>query len=58
MNPTLCDTGPLVAVINRNDLADASLISTANTLGLTRIFTFDRHFYAYRIHGRALEVFP
>ena len=40
------------------DLADALLISAANTLGLARIFTFDRHFHAYRIHGRALGVFP
>lgn len=34
------------------DFADASLVSTAEILNLTQIFTLDRHFYAYRIHGK------
>lgn len=41
------------------DLADASLIATAETLKLTRIFTVDKHFYAYRLSdGTVLEVLP
>jgi hypothetical protein len=41
------------------DLADASLVTTAERLGLTRIFTLDRHFYAYRIDGTgSFEVIP
>lgn len=41
------------------DLADASLVVAAESLNLTRIFTLDRHFYAYRVHGRdAFEVVP
>jgi len=41
------------------DLADASLVATAEALHLQRIFTLDRHFHAYRIHGRdAFEVVP
>ena len=41
------------------DLADASLIVAAETLGLRRVFTLDRHFYAYRLmDGSALEVLP
>jgi hypothetical protein len=31
------------------DLADASLVAAAERLQLRRIFTLDRHFYAYRI---------
>ncbi len=39
------------------DLADASLVAAAEALSLTRVFTFDRHFYAYRLaNGDALEV--
>jgi predicted nucleic acid-binding protein len=34
------------------DFADASLVVAAETLGITRILTFDRHFYAYRINGK------
>ncbi len=34
------------------DFADASLVVAAESLGLTRILTLDRHFYAYQIHGR------
>ncbi len=41
------------------DLADASLVVAAETLGLRRVFTLDRHFYAYRLaDGSALEVIP
>ena len=41
------------------DLADASLVIAAQTLGQTRVFTLDRHFYAYRFDdGRAMEVVP
>jgi len=41
------------------DLADASLVAAAETLGLQRVFTLDRHFYAYRLeNGSALEVVP
>ena len=41
------------------DLADASLVIAAQTLGLRRVFTLDRHFYAYRLaDGSALEVLP
>ncbi len=41
------------------DLADASLVAAAETLGLRRVFTLDRHFYAYRLaDGSALEVLP
>jgi predicted nucleic acid-binding protein len=41
------------------DLADASLVAAAEGLGLDRIFTLDRHFYAYRIgNERAFRVVP
>ena len=41
------------------DLADASLVAAAETLGLRRVFTLDRHFYAYRLaDGSATEVLP
>lgn len=41
------------------DLADASLVAAAETLGVRRIFTLDRHFYAYRIEGMTpFEVVP
>lgn len=41
------------------DLADASLVAAAETLGMRRVFTIDRHFYAYRLaNGSALEVIP
>lgn len=41
------------------DLADASLVATAERLGLTRIFTLDHHFRVYRLSGsRAFEVVP
>ncbi len=34
------------------DLADAPLVALAEERGFTRIFTLDRHFQAYRLHGR------
>jgi predicted nucleic acid-binding protein len=34
------------------DLADASLVSAAESLGTRRILTLDRHFRAYRVEGR------
>ena len=41
------------------DLADASLVAAAETLGLRRAFTVDRQFYVYRLgDGAALEVAP
>ena len=41
------------------DLADASLIAAAESLGHRRIFTVDHHFYIYRLSdGSALEVIP
>jgi predicted nucleic acid-binding protein len=41
------------------DLADASLCAAAERLGLRRIFTLDRHFYAYRLaDGSAMTVVP
>jgi predicted nucleic acid-binding protein len=41
------------------DLADASLVTAAEWLQLRQVFTLDRHFHAYRIHGRhAFEVVP
>lgn len=39
------------------DLADASIVTAAEALTLTRVFTLDRHFYAYRLaNGNMLEV--
>jgi predicted nucleic acid-binding protein len=34
------------------DFADASLVSAAEQLGTRRVFTIDRHFRGYRIHGQ------
>jgi uncharacterized protein len=34
------------------DFADASLVVAAEKLKLDRVFTTDRHFYAYRLFGR------
>ena len=40
-------------------LADASLVPVAERLQLRRIFTLDRHFYAYRIDGQhPFDVIP
>lgn len=39
------------------DFADASLVVAGGRLRLNRVFTTDRHFYAYRLQGRdAFEV--
>jgi uncharacterized protein len=44
---------------NPMDLADASLVAVAESLALTRIFTIDHHFRAYRIHNKGIfEVVP
>ena len=41
------------------DLADASLVVAAEDLGQNRIFTLDKDFYIYRLHGRdPFEVVP
>jgi predicted nucleic acid-binding protein len=41
------------------DLADASLIATAEQLGLKRIFTLDSDFHIYQLSdGSALDVVP
>ncbi len=41
------------------DYADATLLVTAEEMGLRRVFTIDRHVYAYRLPGGiALEVIP
>jgi predicted nucleic acid-binding protein len=41
------------------DLADASLVAAAETLDQRRVFTIDRHFYAYRQQqGQSFEVVP
>jgi predicted nucleic acid-binding protein len=40
-------------------MAVASLVATAERLGQRRVFSLDRHFYAYRLaNGSAFEVFP
>jgi predicted nucleic acid-binding protein len=41
------------------DLADASLVVAAESLGARRVFTNDGHFRAYRLHGQdAFELIP
>jgi predicted nucleic acid-binding protein len=40
------------------DLADASLVAAAETLAERRIFTFDRHFRAYRVGGKHFDIIP
>jgi predicted nucleic acid-binding protein len=41
------------------DLADASIIATAEHLRMRRLFALDRDFYIYRlIDGSALELVP
>jgi predicted nucleic acid-binding protein len=41
------------------DLADAAIVAAAETLSPRRVFTLDRHFYAYRMSdGQAFEVVP
>ena len=34
------------------DLADATLVAVAERLGIRRIFSLDRDFHIYRIHGK------
>ncbi len=39
------------------DMADASVVTAAEALDLARVFTYDRHFFAYRLaDGSVLEV--
>jgi predicted nucleic acid-binding protein len=41
------------------DLADASIVAVAETLGIHRVFTVDSGFHIFRlIDGRSLELFP
>lgn len=41
------------------DIADASLVAVSESLNIREIFTFDHHFYIYRlIDGDVLEVCP
>jgi predicted nucleic acid-binding protein len=41
------------------DLADASIVATAEHLGMRRLFALDRDFYIYRlVDGSALELVP
>lgn len=41
------------------DLADATLVVVAEERGINRIFTLDKHFRVYRLHGRqAFEIVP
>lgn len=41
------------------DLADASLVAAAEALNVSKIFTLDKHFHAYRIHDKKpFEVVP
>ncbi len=41
------------------DLADASLVAVAESLGMRRVFTVDRQFFVYRLgDGGALTVVP
>lgn len=41
------------------DFGDASLVAVAETRGLRRVFTLDKHFWGYRLaDGSALEPIP
>ena len=41
------------------DYADATLLVAAEDFGHRRVFTLDKHFYAYRLTGgESLQVFP
>jgi predicted nucleic acid-binding protein len=41
------------------DLADASVVVAAERLGLSRVFTLDSHFHAYRLRDKSpFEVVP
>ncbi len=61
---TMADTDRMVALMERYqdspmDLADASLVVTAERLGAARIFTLDHHFRIYRLaDGRMLDIVP
>lgn len=58
------EIGRMVALMEKYhdqpmDLADASLVATAEHLGLRRMFTLDGDFYVYRMRdGSALEIIP
>jgi predicted nucleic acid-binding protein len=40
------------------DLADASVVAAAEALSVRRVFTFDKHFFAYRLaDDDVLDVF-
>ena len=62
--PTSAETARMAALMEQYrdmpmDLADASLVATAESLNLRRVFTIDRQFYVYRLgDGAALEVLP
>lgn len=44
---------------NPMDLADASLVAAAEALNVTRVFTLDTHFNAYRLDGTLpFEIIP
>src|ERR1019366_4131318 len=36
----------------RIDFADASLVTAAEVLDVSQIFTLDAHFHVYRVHGK------
>lgn len=41
------------------DFADATIVAVAEIENIRRIFTFDNHFYVYRLaEGKTLEVIP
>ena len=62
--PTPAETARMATLMERYsdmpmDLADASLVATAESLALRQVFTVDRQFYVYRLEdGGALEVVP
>lgn len=63
--PSKADEWPRMRALMREygdtpmDFADASLVTAAERLGTHQVFTLDKHFRAYRIHGRhAFEVVP
>ena len=62
--PTPAETARMATLMERYsdlpmDLADASLVATAESLALRQVFTVDRQFYVYRLEdGAALEVVP
>jgi len=40
------------------DLADASIVTAAESRNLRRVFTVDHHFHVYRPQGQRFEVLP